>query len=192
MPNPNKTSEKINSFLKLSKGWHFCEGESPKPEIVSLARIINDAFINSQFPKTNAYCGANGEIQVNGYTDNLNIEIIIGVDKKIDLFIEISNHENYYENLGIEDILSLINKWGMKCHHISDSSNQYTMIMTTEDSPQWHSSRETEEYPSFWRIVQNPIVVPFANISNYTAQMFKNQRFSFESPMSNYQRIVSS
>ena len=125
MPNPNKTTKLIFK-LKLEKGWRYGEGMPPSEYTVSKAILINEVMKQAGYPKTNASPGVGGQIQVNGYYENIHLEFDIDIDGSISLVIEQNGEEVAEEtDLSVDDAIAKINSRGKQW---SSSNLSMTMI----------------------------------------------------------------
>src|SRR5436190_16280511 len=106
MPTRNETIAKINHFEDVAAGWHFGEGIPADSFTINAALQLNDYFYKSGFPSTDAFLGLGGQIQVNGYWDNLYLEFIIE-DGLISYILEKSGQVVIEEeNLSLLDAIS--------------------------------------------------------------------------------------
>jgi len=109
MPTPNETQEIIRGFQNLPAGWRFGEGIAPSKENVEKAMLLNLAMERLGYQSTTASIGAGGQIQINAYLNNLNLEFYIETDGAIFYAFEQDNHEILEkDNLSITDALAEI------------------------------------------------------------------------------------
>jgi len=83
---------KIDSFGKLPKGWHYGEGVPASKKRMEKAHKIND-FFNGYGVKTDAFPGIEGEIQVVAYLDEYYWEITIERDNSVVYVFEVNEVE---------------------------------------------------------------------------------------------------
>jgi hypothetical protein len=84
----DNTLDKINSFAFLPEGWHFGEGKAPSKEQINSAIKWYKRLRDRPFRKTNAFAGANGEIQLTAYHDQHYVELIIEIGSAISVVYE--------------------------------------------------------------------------------------------------------
>jgi hypothetical protein len=132
MPTKTETRDKINSFRTIAEGWHFGEGVPADNQTVNAALILNDTFFNAKLSSTDAFLGVGGQIQVNGYLDNLYLEFIIE-DGVISYTLEKDGEvEVEEEGLRIVDAVSRIQFWG-STWAMSEFSTKMISIPNWED-----------------------------------------------------------
>lgn len=134
------TDQRISDFLKLPRGWHYGEGHAPNEETVDDAlRIHNQATLLGL--KTEAFPGINGEIQMNCYLGDTNLEFTIEATGEISLIeekndIEISNQEN----MAVEIVLNFITeKYGKTAWNLFEQSTQSIITHAEGDFKVWRS-----------------------------------------------------
>ena len=176
MPHLLETAQKIKAFKNIPIGWHFGEGLPPTPTNIDIALKLNSALDTVGFPSTDAFLGASGEIQVNGYNENIYIELIIDLDNLIEFVYERDNQQLIcQDNLSISEAEAKIQFWGRRKWAISEL---YTKIPTTiqnkdlQLSPLADLARITAYQSS------TPIVLPhkeIQDVSIFTASTLKYQ-----------------
>lgn len=98
-----ETIEKIDSFLKLEKGWHYGEGDVPSKKTVESAKNLAEQAIWSSFD-TNAFPGIDGEILVTVYSKDYCLEFTVESDGKIIFVYEFNDQEiEYSEGLNFRE-----------------------------------------------------------------------------------------
>lgn len=101
------TLEKIQEYAFLPVGWHFGEGFAPSKETVYSANFITDWLHKLGFPKTDAFPGSDGEIQISGYRNRTILEFNIQNNGQIDFYAQQNGRElSYVEDLTMEDALT--------------------------------------------------------------------------------------
>lgn len=73
----NRTKEKIDSFARLPKGWHYGKGEPIGLETRLLASDLQGRLLRAGFMQTDAFPGEDGEIQLTAYHDQHLVSIMI-------------------------------------------------------------------------------------------------------------------
>lgn len=63
------TRSKIRNFAKLPIGWHYGEGGPIHGSVLDLGLAVEALLHLHGYPKTGAFPGIDGEIQVTGYRD---------------------------------------------------------------------------------------------------------------------------
>lgn len=134
------TDQRISDFLKLPQGWHYGEGNAPNEKTVDDAlRINNQATLLGL--KTEAFPGVNGEIQMNCYLGDTNLEFTIEPTGEISLIeekndIEISNQEN----MTVEIVFNFIReKYGKTAWNSFEQSTQSIITHAESDFKVWRS-----------------------------------------------------
>ena len=128
------TDQKISSFLKLSQGWHYGEGNAPNEKTVHNSLLINNQATLLGL-KTEAFPGINGEIQINCYSKDKTLEFTIESTGKIlrveeEGGIEISSQED----LTIEEALNFIRKeYGETTWNSFDQSTDIIIVKSESD-----------------------------------------------------------
>jgi hypothetical protein len=132
MPTKTETQDKINRFKNVAAGWHFGEGVPADGYTINAAIKLNEWLYDAGFLSTDAFLGVGGQIQVNGYWDDLYFEFIIE-DKLISYVLEKNGRiEIEEEDLGLLDTLSRIQFWGKKWA-MSEFSTKMISIVHWED-----------------------------------------------------------
>lgn len=93
VPAATKTLRKIDSFRSLPEGWHYGEGGPIDPDTADRATDIYWCLLLNNFSQTDAFPGANGEIQIVAYSDDHFISIMIEPTGEYSLVHEIGNHD---------------------------------------------------------------------------------------------------
>jgi hypothetical protein len=184
MPNPNKTNKNIFKFLKLQKGWRYGEGIPPSENTVSKAILINEVMKQAGYPKTNASPGVGGQIQVNGYYDNIHLEFDIDTDGSISLVVEENNEEIAEEtDLSVGDAIAEINSRGKQWISSNSSMTMISMPMKIDSTAQHLTDQVTIEVSQslMWTVLE-PKVIPSANTLPFTTlQNEENPSFTGKS-----------
>jgi len=193
MPNLNETQRKIEGFKNINPGWHFGEGVPPENNAIIAAKTINDAFNEAGFSETNAFLGAGGQIQVNGYRDDCYLELIyesgtISFELEEEGLVVVDE-----EDLSLSEAISRINYWGKKWL-MSEFSTKITSIPNLEYSQLSQFSAQVQlvsQYLTKTVPSQQPSV--FVNISGSTIRGLQESRqFTSASPKISYRGIGSS
>jgi len=99
----SQTAKKIEDFALVQTGWHYGEGKTPKPEIITIALNLNDEFSKAGFARTNAFLGLDGEIRVTAYHDAIYFELTIEPNQQITFLLEKNDKEmSYEENISLQ------------------------------------------------------------------------------------------
>jgi len=105
----SQTAKKIEDFTLVQSGWHYGEGKTPKPEIITMALTLNDEFSKAGFTKTNAFLGLDGEIRVTAYHDAIYLELTIEPNEQITFLFEKNDKEmSYEENISLDKVRQCI------------------------------------------------------------------------------------
>jgi len=105
----SQTAKKIEDFSFVQAGWHYGEGKTPRPEIITMALTLNDEFSKAGFAKTNAFLGLDGEISVTAYHDAIYFELTIEPNEQITFLLEKNDKEmSYEENISLDKALQYI------------------------------------------------------------------------------------
>lgn len=98
MPKPNETERKIKAFSSIDIGWHFGEGVPPAKSTIEYALRLNLVLFLAGFSETDAFLGASGEIQVNGYEGHNYVELVINSDDSIEFIYEREDQQQIYQD----------------------------------------------------------------------------------------------
>jgi hypothetical protein len=132
----SQTAKKIEDFSLVQSGWHYGEGKTPKPEIITMALTLNDELSKAGFARTNAFLGLDGEIRVTAYDDAIYFELTIEPNEQITFLLEKNDKEmRYDENLSLNKALQYINEWREIAWSSSALSTSTTTIPTKNASP---------------------------------------------------------
>lgn len=79
---------KINSFAGLPEGWNYGRGGPIAASIIREGHRWNEILQWAGFPETDAFPGADGEIEITGYRGDHYIEVIIETNSTISIIYE--------------------------------------------------------------------------------------------------------
>lgn len=88
MPNVFETIELIESFSNLPKGWNFGSGEPSAPRPLELSKAVLYFAYNIGLVDFDAFPGIDGEIQLNLYKDDANIELMFEINGLVGVTFE--------------------------------------------------------------------------------------------------------
>lgn len=88
MPNVLETIELIESFSSLPKGWNFGSGEPSAPMPLELSKAVLYFAYNIGLVDFDAFPGTDGEIQLNLYKDDANIELMFEINGLVTVTFE--------------------------------------------------------------------------------------------------------
>ncbi|MCI0486290.1 MAG: hypothetical protein L0229_06785 [Blastocatellia bacterium] len=124
------TTKKIQGFKNLPQGWHYGEGVPPSDDTINKAVSLNIEAANSEFTKTNAFPGIDGEIQFTIYQGEAYLEFTIETNGSITFLYEENNEEKeYQENLSFNEAVEKIRDFKEK---VWPSSELFTNSITTQ------------------------------------------------------------
>ena len=131
-----QTAKKIEDFSFVQSGWHYGEGKTPKPEIITMALTLNDELSKAGFTRTNAFLGLDGEIRVTAYHDAIYFELTIEPNEQITFLLEKNDKEiSYDENISLDKALQYIKELREIIWSSSALSTSTTTIPTKNASP---------------------------------------------------------
>jgi len=132
----SQTAKKIEDFTSVQSGWHYGEGKTPKPEIITMALTLNDEFSKAGFTKTSAFLGLDGEIRVTAYHDAIYLELTIEPNEQITFLLEKNDEEmSYEENISLDKVRQYIEELREIIWSSSALSTGTTTIPTKNASP---------------------------------------------------------
>jgi len=82
------TLEKIQSYGRLKKGWHFGEGVSIQRGTLVAGRSALTSLTNNGFDQTDAFPGLAGEIRVTGYRGSYYFELTVVPGPEFEFTVE--------------------------------------------------------------------------------------------------------
>jgi len=127
-----ETAEKIARFIELPRGWHYGRGVPPSRDIARDAlRILFRASLLG-FKETDAFAGADGEIQVTAYHGPFYLEFTVDPDEGVRFVREDGDEETArIPNLSLAQALSILDDtWADVCRSLGLS----TAATTTRES----------------------------------------------------------
>jgi hypothetical protein len=183
--------EKVRSFMALPEGWHFGQGHPPGTTTAKTAlKLIEEAALS--LIKTDAFPGADGEIQVALYHEGHFIEFVVELDESITFTHELNGVEvSYREGLQLSEATEEINRLGDAIWNMSGLSTPITLTQTLADSQAWLSEiRPTEEaYLYLGSTAPLAQAVQYAPTSEgFIPQLQVTHQFSGQYLILNYQR----
>jgi hypothetical protein len=107
----NATIQKVKSFKKLKKGWHYGEGVSFNDKNINCAIDLCEFLLNNSFIKIDAFPGFNGEIRITAYPSDYYFEMTLDGNENVSLLIEKNGNDQEIfriENHNCESIKKLI------------------------------------------------------------------------------------
>ncbi len=132
----SQTAKKIEDFSFVHSGWHYGEGKTPKPEIITMALTLNDEFSKAGFARTNAFLGLDGEIRVTAYHDDIYFELTIEPNGQITFLLEKDDQEmSYEESISLDKALQYIKERREMIWSSSALSTSTTTIPIKNASP---------------------------------------------------------
>lgn len=88
MPSIVETIELLETFTKLPKGWNFGEGEPSAPLPLEQSKAILYFAHTLGLADIDAFPGTDGEIQLNIYKEDANIELMLEINGTIGVTFE--------------------------------------------------------------------------------------------------------
>jgi hypothetical protein len=125
------TAAKIARFMELPRGWHYGRGvPSSRDTALNALRIVFGASLMG-FTETDAFAGADGEIQVTIYHGDVYLEFTVDPDEGIRFVREDGEAETARTpNLSLAEALTILkDSWTDVCH----SSGLSTAATTTRE-----------------------------------------------------------
>lgn len=107
--------QKLRSFQRLPKGWHFGEGiPTPKHVIETAESLVQFAIANSVM--NDVFPGLSGEVAVVFYFESISVEVIINLDNNADYCIEEKvgfkfEEIEYHENVKMHEVYGVLKKY---------------------------------------------------------------------------------
>jgi hypothetical protein len=82
-PIPTRTLDKIKSFTKLRRGWHYGRGGPISREILDIAADLHGHLMMIGLTRTDAFAGADGEVLLTAYHNDHYVGVTIESKDKI-------------------------------------------------------------------------------------------------------------
>ena len=122
-----ETTKKISRFLELPRGWHYGRGVSPSRGVVRDALRLHFGAVMMGFTETDAFVGAEGEVQVTFYRGPLYLEFTLDPDEGVRFVREDGDTETArIPNLSLAEALSILKDSWMDVCHLSGLSTAET------------------------------------------------------------------
>lgn len=139
-----RTAQKIARFGELPLGWHYGRGGPIGAEVIARAKEIYTWLIDYGLTRTDAFAGADGEIQVTAYRFEHFVGVTIETDGTYALVHEIENGERedgkMEDGLTRADLRPLLKEVAESTWSSFVSSIQITTTPTSSGSGIWLSS----------------------------------------------------
>lgn len=134
-----RTIQKLREFRRLPDGWHYGSG-GPISEITfENAKRVHECLFENGFTYTDAFPGAEGEVQLTAYQGAHFISIIIEPEGQMSFAheendIDVSEPE---ENISLSSVKQRITDASRAIWNSSDSCIHGTLTKTRTASPSW-------------------------------------------------------
>ena len=164
----NLVEKKIKSFLELSDGWHFSDGETPSIDVIEQAIKLHNTLVEVGLSQTDAFPGIDGEVRVTAYTRNSYYEFTIDKYFHVTFVYEINNRVQVFEeDLSINDAILRIRYWGLRWASF-ESSTKDIMTVGESGSKALHLDQEARMYQSSTEIASPITARAYATTSKDT------------------------
>lgn len=130
-----QTLTKIRNFKKLPHGWRYGKGVAPSEETIKLATSLLVQTLANGLTRTDAFAGADGEIQLTVYSHKSYLEFTVEPDARVTAVYEKEGVEKgYAEDLSFDEAAIKLKEFSRE---IWDSFDLYitgTSTTTKKDS----------------------------------------------------------
>lgn len=147
----NTTLMKLESFAELPEGWHYGRGGPISKETLLLAKELHAQIIQLALSPTDAFPGADGEVQLTAYPKNHFISLTIEPTGEISLCHELDGVEQRtIEAAQRKDIIKALHEISGSIWSISASSTPGTLTTSDSGSARLHLSSPQSTKPPRW------------------------------------------
>lgn len=180
-PHIKVTADKIKRFHGYKPGWHFGSGQPPSENNVRLALMLNAALGEANFPRTGAFLGTGGELQVTAYLNKTFLEFTIEADGSVTFAHEESGQtEMYVEGLTFQQALDKIFECKKALWSTFASCTGSTSMNNLDALAALHSrTRQGAESPLLMKNVQSPKVMAYVlTCTTTTSKIHQSWQYS--------------
>lgn len=88
-----RTERKLRSFASLPNGWHYGKGRAISGDAIACAEKVYRALVIIGLSRTDAFPGADGEVQIAAYHGEHTVTVEVGSDLTLSLVHEVDDKE---------------------------------------------------------------------------------------------------
>jgi len=126
------TDRKIKSFLRLTPGWNYGEGDIFNKDIIDTAIELHKLLLSFAFYETDAFPSTNGSIMITAYYNGDCLEFTIETDGFIHYILELDDTAVYeQENLTLLQVRDILQQFRRERWRPSDFSIFVTMTVAS-------------------------------------------------------------
>lgn len=142
MPNTVETIELLESFRELPIGWNFGSGKPSATVAFEQSKVALSLAYSLGLNEMEAFPGNDGEIQLNVYKDDANLELMFEIDGTIDVtFEEGDTYVCLRHNSSLIDVFKYLKELQHnKCRSSVSLISQNTTVLSMEGLKAPHSN----------------------------------------------------